>query len=399
MPEPTYSLAQLARSWAKVSGEPWKSILYRLGDWAITDALPDDVFLTDVATGTTFHKTVIFDRLRWHRELSEKIRGAERDPEEKARLQQFAERHIQVAEIAVLRRDVVVEACRAMNVDPPPILGLVEGVSAEHRVPPECPFHLPVGVFAREAERDQELLRRRDVMPADEAEEYTLLWDAAAEMSRNNGHGLNRNWLRLMDAFWRGELASAGLVHFYRGAEPGRELGIHDREALAGLLLGWRQLGDGTQEPAQPIENLRHWTVEDYLNQPAPFGDYFRPDPEGRLGLAVLTGEFDCWRERPARIVVAPTAIATEPREPNDGDAALIPNRRGPESKKKTGAVAKMIEEVRSRRLKVARLLSMKQKELELLYPDAKRTTLVEARKEAVKILRQNSGKTPTNDK
>ncbi len=58
-----------------------------------------------------------------------------------------------------------------------------------------------------------------------------------------------------------------------------------------------------------------------------------------------------------------------------------------------------MIEEVWNREMTVSQLESMKQKELEKLYPDAKRTTLVDARKEAVKILRQNSGKTPTNDK
>jgi hypothetical protein len=202
-----------------------------------------------------------------------------------------------------------------------------------------------------------------------------------------------------MDAFWRGDLARTGLVHFYQGAEPGRELATHERESLAGLLLGWRPLGDGAREPAQPIENLRHWTVEDYLNQPAPFGDYFRPDPEGRLGLAVLTGELDRWRERPAHVVVAPTAIATEPTEANHGDAAPIPNRRGPDSKKRAEAAARMIEEVQSGRLTVGRLLNMKQKELEPLYPGAKRTTLVQARREAVTKLQQNSDKTPTNDK
>ena len=41
-PEPTYSLVELARSWAEVTGDTPESILYRLADWAMTDAFPDD---------------------------------------------------------------------------------------------------------------------------------------------------------------------------------------------------------------------------------------------------------------------------------------------------------------------------------------------------------------------
>jgi hypothetical protein len=291
-----FSLAELAGSWAEVTGEKWESILHRLGDWAITDAFPDDAFLTDVATGTTFHKRVIFDRMRWHRDLLDKIHGLQ-DPKEKERLQKFADAHMRAAEIALVRREVVLEACRAMNVALPPILGLVAGVSAEHRAPPECPSNSPVGVFAREAERDQKLLRHRDVMPADKADGYTLLWDAAAQMSRANGRGLEWNWLRLMDAFWRGDLSPHGLVHFYRGRMRSGEFVVHTREELAGLLLGWRPLEDTTREPARPIGTLRLWAVADYLAKPAPFRAYFQNDPEGRFGLAVLTHDFDRWRK------------------------------------------------------------------------------------------------------
>ena len=262
-PEPTYSLAVLARSWAEITGEAWESILHRLGDWAITEAFPDDAFLSANAGHTAFHKRVIFDRVLWHRELVDKIRKVQ-DPNEKARLQQFADIHLQAAEIAVLRPDVVVEACRAMDVAPPPILGLVVGVSAKHRVPPECPPDSLIGVYAREAERDQAWRHRGEVMTPDEADKYTLLWDGAAEMSRKNKRGVEWNWLRLMDAFWRGDLARNGLVHFYRTGTPGREFVTHDRESLAGLLLGWRPEEDETREPAQSIDTLRHWTVADY---------------------------------------------------------------------------------------------------------------------------------------
>src|SRR5713101_2745889 len=42
-----FSLADLARSWAEVTAEAWETILYRLGEWAITDVFPDDAFLTE----------------------------------------------------------------------------------------------------------------------------------------------------------------------------------------------------------------------------------------------------------------------------------------------------------------------------------------------------------------
>ena len=322
--EPSFSLAVLARSWAEVTGELWENILYRVGDWAITAAFPDDAFRTADADDATFHKQVIFDRVRWHRDLVDKIHRAQ-DPEKRERLQRFADLHMQAMEIAVLRRDVVVEACRAMNVVPPPILGLIEGFSATHRVPPECPPDFPIGVYAREAEGDQAWRHHGDVMGPDEVDKYTLLWDAAREMSRNNGRDIEWNWLRLIDAFWRGDLARAGLVHFYRGSEPGREFVTHNRDALAGLLLGWRTLEDGTREPAHPIDTIRHWSVADYRGQPAPLGDYFERDHEGRLGLAVLTQELDRWRHGETGTA---KPVAARSDDKRDGSAS---RRRGPE--------------------------------------------------------------------
>jgi hypothetical protein len=75
-----------------------------------------------------------------------------------------------------------------------------------------------------------------------------------------------------------------------------------------------------------------------------------------------------------------------------------IPNKRGPEGKKRAGAAASMIEAVRERKITVDDLRRLKQKELDKFYP-AQRTTLVAARKDALLELQQNSDKTPTNDK
>jgi hypothetical protein len=216
---------------------------------------------------------------------------------------------MRAAETALVRRDVVVEACLAMNVVPPPILGLVEGVSSEHRTPPEPPLDSRIAVFAREVEREQKLLRHRNVMPADKADGYTLLWDAAAKMSRANGRSLEWNWLRLMDAFWRGDLSPDGLIYFYPG-QPGREFVFLDCMALGGLLLGHHN----RDTAAANIENLRQWSVADYLGQPTPFGSFFQFHPEGRYGLAVLTRDFDRWHQGRAGANAVTVTVAPGPK-------------------------------------------------------------------------------------
>jgi hypothetical protein len=297
-PEPVFSLAELARSWAEVTGDTPENILYRLGDWTMTDAFPVDAFLTGAAGtvivqvfghlsaerayytlvigGVPFEKEGIFQRIWWHRKLSEKI-SEEGDPKKRERLQKYADNHMQIAEEAVLRRDVIVQACHAMNVNPPPILGLKE--AAPHAVPPELAPDTPVRVG-----RDHEKPAcRRDIMAPDEAKQYSLLWDVATMGLRSNGHSLEWNWLRLMDRFWTGELSPTGLVYFFPG-RPGREFVVFEREALARLLLGHRDR-DGTIH----IERLRQWTLADYLTQPLPYCDYFERDPHGRVGLAIRT--------------------------------------------------------------------------------------------------------------
>jgi hypothetical protein len=154
-------------------------------------------------------------------------------------------------------------------------------------------------------------------MPSDEAERYTLLWDAAAEMACSNEQLLERNWLRLIDAFWRGDLASDGLTYFYPAPPAGREFVVLRRDALAGMLLGHRAV----DTEAVPIDDLRHWRTADYENQSAPCG-YFRRDPEGRLGLAVLATELDRWRCDSSR--TADRVIRSEDKRIDDDS-----NRRG----------------------------------------------------------------------
>jgi hypothetical protein len=270
----------------------------------MTDAFPVDAFLTGAAGtvieqvfghlsaerayilvigGVPFEKEGIFQRILWHRKLSEKV-SEEGDPKERERLQKYADYHMQIAESAIIRRDVIINACHAMNVDPPPILGL-KGAAA-HAVPPELTPDTSVRVG-----RDRQPARRRDIMAPDEARPYTLLWDVAAVRARSNGRSVEWNWLRLLDRFWAGELSPNGLVYFFPG-HPGREFVVFEREALARLLLGWR-----ASDRMVPIETLCDWTITDYLCQPDPFCDYFRRDPDGRIGLAARTDELVHRRE------------------------------------------------------------------------------------------------------
>jgi hypothetical protein len=82
-----------------------------------------------------------------------------------------------------------------------------------------------------------------------------------------------------------------------------------------------------------------------------------------------------------------------------NGTEDAAPNKRGPPGKKRAEAAARMIEQIENKTLTELQLRKMKQKELVTMYPEAGRTTLVEAREEALETIRENSGKTPTNDK
>jgi hypothetical protein len=163
------------------------------------------------------------------------------------------------------------------------------------------------------------------VMPPDEAEQYILLWDAATKMAGANGHSVERSWLSLMDAFWRHEFAPAGLIYFYPTPPAGREFVALDRNTIAGMLLGHRELESG----AKSIDDLRNWRISDYDNQPPPFGDFFKCDPEGRIGLAVLAKEFDRWRAGAENAASPDTPKPTSPKgASNDLRPAVNPTLR-----------------------------------------------------------------------
>jgi hypothetical protein len=164
------------------------------------------------------------------------------------------------------------------------------------------------------------------VMPPDEAEQYIMLWDVAAELARANGRSVERCRLNLMNAFWRGDLAASGLTYFYPVPPAGREFIIIDHDGFAGMLLGHRNLDTG----AKSINDLRNWSVADYRNQPAPFGDFFQCDPEGRVGLAILTRELTRWHrdaENPAK-PVSPNAVSPKGEEPPNDRPTVNPTLR-----------------------------------------------------------------------
>jgi hypothetical protein len=94
------------------------------------------------------------------------------------------------------------------------------------------------------------------------------------------------------------------------------------------------------------------------------------------------------------------------PRAPIPAPAGLtLPNKRGPPDKKRLAATEAMVRAVSGGDISLEQLCRRPEKTLGEFYKDAKRTTLREARKDAVTQLqeqrepRQNSDKTPTNDK
>jgi chaperonin GroEL len=78
--------------------------------------------------------------------------------------------------------------------------------------------------------------------------------------------------------------------------------------------------------------------------------------------------------------------------------AVVVPNKRGPVSKKTAGAIETMVLAVREGRVTLDQLRHMKQKQLECLYPAAGRTILAQARKVALLRLADvyYSDKSPT---
>jgi hypothetical protein len=159
-------------------------------------------------------------------------------------------------------------------------------------------------------------------MTSDKFESCILLWDAAADLSRANRNPIERNWLIVMDAFWRCDLAPEGLVYFFRDGPGKRAHVVYSRGLLAGHLLGWQHIDDERQEPARSFEELCQWLLDDYFNQPPPFGDYFQPDRrQGRLGLAVSRLDYHRWRRNLTNRLV-------DRREPKQAPGAAF-ERRG----------------------------------------------------------------------
>jgi len=129
--------------------------------------------------------------------------------------------------------------------------------------------------------------------PASEKRQsYTLLWEAAEKMARDDGHTVERNWLVLMDAFWTGDLSPVGLTYFYRDnrfIENSRPI-EYSRQLLFAMCTG-----ASTEIKLNDLDVLKSWRVEDYLSN-LLYGTCFARDPEGRTGLAVETSEWERYR-------------------------------------------------------------------------------------------------------
>ena len=243
-----------------------------------------------------------------------------------------------------------------------------------------------------------------EIMPDEQAKKYILLWDLAHEEARQSGHPVEWHWLRYIDAFLRGELAPSGIVHFYANHDAADRRAClryspDDFRAKIEMEAGRADL---------TIETLLDWRWGDYTKNLSEFrrkpgkewrlkGYFIRCDPSGKLGLFVQRDDFAAWRARASAQVgeqPATTAVAVSPWEADLPERVPLPtNRRGPRSKKQDEAVAKMHQLLRDGTMAINKLAALKQKELESEFPNAKRTTLVAARKMVLEKLQQNSGK------
>jgi hypothetical protein len=175
-----------------------------------------------------------------------------------------------------------------------------------------------------------------------------------------------------------------------------------------GDLRAWGTVGNTHDRPLEPpwLDHVKVFTDDDGHPRP-PTDDclWFEPGggrPRRFSDISLDAGALTELLDRPS-VFGAEGERALAPRSDTVVDSnhedALAPNKRGPAGRKKAGAIARMVRAVEKGEKTIVQLQRMKQKELDNFYPDAGRTTLAEAHKEALKILRQNSGKTPTNDK
>jgi hypothetical protein len=158
--------------------------------------------------------------------------------------------------------------------------------------------------------------------------QYTLLWDLAEEMAKQEGKNAEACWVAIMDAFWGGELPELLVFAERRGGIPGRDLmPLPSRDALAGHLLGRIELGDETTDAGELskwIAELQGWTLHDYQRESEPFRTYVARDV--RFGLAVKHAAFEQWRARRPRMGQEHTPAF----EPSGARQENRKRRRGP---------------------------------------------------------------------
>jgi hypothetical protein len=165
------------------------------------------------------------------------------------------------------------------------------------------------------------------IIPHKEHDKFKLLWELADDVAKQDGGTPENSWLRLMDAFWRGELPTLFCFTRRKGGLEGRNLmQLPAREIIAGHLRDSRDRGDH--------DELLGWTVQDYQRH-EPFASYVTRHP--RFGLAIPLQDFTRLRENMLSVsVVAPlnprrnlaTAAKSEQR-PRRGPAPGTVDRYG----------------------------------------------------------------------
>jgi hypothetical protein len=125
-------------------------------------------------------------------------------------------------------------------------------------------------------------------IPVAKHRDYTLLWDLADEMAKQEARSDEACWLELMDALWGGELPA---LFVFVPRPAGRELMVlPSRNVLAGHLLG-------RVNPTEGFAKLQGWTLRDYQRD-ATFGGYVARDPAARSGLAFRHADFEQWAKQ-----------------------------------------------------------------------------------------------------
>ncbi len=157
---------------------------------------------------------------------------------------------------------------------------------------------------------------------------YTLLWNAAGNMAAKDQQTIERHWLRLMDAFWRGDLSPIGLTYFHPDYPVGSRSVIFSRQQLYATLSN-----DAISDDA--VAALRGWRVRDYQERNL-FGDIFASDRDGRCGLAVLTLDLEDWLSQQSHATQNPSKQSKGRVEPSareqPGDERG--GKRGPHSQR-----------------------------------------------------------------